>query len=62
MSLYLLARQGFLTITENIQHSYSRPTLGGQPSTVLQVEPDLRIIRQGAIPLVAIQEILGNGQ
>lgn len=35
-------------------------TPGGQPSTVLEVEPELRIIRQGAIPLSAIQNILGN--
>ena len=36
------------------------PTPGGQPSTVLQVEPSLRIIRQGAISRQAIQKILGN--
>ena len=35
-------------------------TPGGQPSTVLQVEPDLRILRQGAISRVAIQTVLGN--
>ncbi len=32
-------------------------TPGGQPSTVLQVEPELRIIRQGAIPLSVIHEV-----
>ncbi len=31
-------------------------TPGGQPSTVLQVEPQVRIIRQGAILLEAIQK------
>ncbi len=36
------------------------PTPGGQPSTVLQVEPDLRILRQGAIPRLAIQNVLRN--
>ena len=36
------------------------PTPGGEPSTVLQVEPDLRILRQGKIPLSAIQTVLGN--
>jgi len=36
------------------------PTPGGQPSTVLQVEPTLHIIRQGAISRRAIQNILGN--
>ncbi len=36
------------------------PTPGGQPSTVLQVEPVFRIIRQGAIPRLAIQNIFGN--
>jgi L-threonylcarbamoyladenylate synthase len=35
------------------------PTAGGQPSTVLQVEPELRIIRQGAISRSAIHEVLG---
>ncbi len=34
------------------------PTPGGEPSTVLQVEPDLRILRQGKIPLSAIQTVL----
>lgn len=34
------------------------PTPGGQPSTVLQVEPELRIIRQGAISRGELQEIL----
>jgi L-threonylcarbamoyladenylate synthase len=34
------------------------PTPGGQPSTVLQVEPNLRIIRQGAISRVQLQQIL----
>jgi L-threonylcarbamoyladenylate synthase len=37
------------------------PTPGGQPSTVVQVEPDLRILRQGAISMVAIQDVLENG-
>jgi L-threonylcarbamoyladenylate synthase len=37
------------------------PTFGGQPSTVLQVEPELRLFRQGKISLVAIQDILGKG-
>ena len=32
-------------------------TPGGQPSTVLQVEPELRILRQGAIPRSAIHEV-----
>ena len=36
------------------------PTAGGQPSTVLQVEPELRIIRQGAISRSAIHEVLGT--
>ena len=35
-------------------------TPGDQPSTVLQVEPELRILRQGAIVPSAIQEFLGN--
>jgi len=35
-------------------------TAGGLPSTVLQVEPELRIIRQGAIPRSAIHEVLGT--
>lgn len=35
-------------------------TPGGQPSTVLQVEPELRIFRQGNIPLSAIQNVLGK--
>lgn len=34
------------------------PTPGGQPSTVLQVEPELRIIRQGAISREQLQEVL----
>lgn len=34
------------------------PTPGGQPSTVLQLEPELRIIRQGAISRDRLQEIL----
>ena len=38
------------------------PTPGGQPSTVLQVEPDLRILRQGAISWLAIQNIVGKGK
>jgi L-threonylcarbamoyladenylate synthase len=33
-------------------------TPGGQPSTVLQVEPEFRILRQGAIPSSAIYEVL----
>lgn len=33
-------------------------TPGGQPSTVLQVEPEIRIIRQGAIPRSAIYDVL----
>jgi len=36
-------------------------TPGGQPSTVLQVEPELRLLRQGAISLSAIQNVVGNG-
>jgi L-threonylcarbamoyladenylate synthase len=32
-------------------------TPGGQPSTVVQVEPELRILRQGAIPRSAIYEV-----
>ena len=35
-------------------------TAGGLPSTVLQVEPELRIIRQGAISRSAIHEVLGT--
>jgi L-threonylcarbamoyladenylate synthase len=34
------------------------PTPGGQPSTVLQVEPKIRIIRQGAISRDRLQQIL----
>lgn len=34
-------------------------TPGGQPSTVLQVEPELRILRQGAIPTQALQQAVG---
>lgn len=37
------------------------PTPGGQPSTVLQVESELRLLRQGAISLAAIQNVVGNG-
>ncbi|MEO8328017.1 MAG: L-threonylcarbamoyladenylate synthase [Nitrospirota bacterium] len=33
-------------------------TPGGQPSTVLQVEPELRIIRQGAISREQLQKVL----
>ena len=33
-------------------------TSGGQPSTVFQIQPELRIIRQGAISLSAIYEVL----
>ncbi len=36
------------------------PTPGGEPSTVLQVEPDFRIVRPGAISQQAIQTVLGN--
>ena len=32
------------------------PTPGGQPSTVLQVEPDLRILRQGAISQQTLEQ------
>ncbi|MEC4680575.1 MAG: L-threonylcarbamoyladenylate synthase [Nitrospirota bacterium] len=55
---------------ENVQHQLGAdidlildggPTPGGQPSTVLQVEPELRLLRQGEIPLSAIQNVLGNG-
>ena len=35
-------------------------TPGGQPSTVLQVEPEFRIVREGAISRQAIQNVLGN--
>lgn len=35
------------------------PTPGGQPSTVLQIEPEPRVFRQGAIPLSTLQDILG---
>ncbi len=54
---------------ENVQHQLGSeidlildggPTSGGQPSTVLQVEPELRLLRQGKIPLSAIQNVLGN--
>jgi L-threonylcarbamoyladenylate synthase len=37
------------------------PAPGGQPSTVLQVEPELRIIRQGAISRERLQLILSAG-
>ena len=33
-------------------------TFGGQPSTVFQIHPELRIIRHGAISLSAIFEVL----
>ncbi len=36
------------------------PTPGGQPSTVLQVQPAPHIIRQGKIALTAIQNVLGD--
>jgi len=36
------------------------PTPGGQPSTVLEVEPKLRIIRQGAISRDRLQQILST--
>lgn len=36
------------------------PTPGGQPSTVIQVEPELRIIRQGKVSNSAIQNNLGK--
>lgn len=35
-------------------------TPGGQPSTVLQVEPEFRIVRLGSISQQAIQTVLGN--
>jgi len=35
-------------------------TPGGQPSTVLQIEPEFRILREGAILRLAIQNILGK--
>jgi len=34
------------------------PTPGGQPSTVLQVEPELRILREGAISRLNLQKFL----
>jgi L-threonylcarbamoyladenylate synthase len=34
------------------------PTPGGQPSTVLQIDPKIRIIRQGAISRDRLQQIL----
>jgi L-threonylcarbamoyladenylate synthase len=34
------------------------PTPGGQPSTVLQIEPEIRILRQGAISRDRLQQIL----
>jgi L-threonylcarbamoyladenylate synthase len=34
------------------------PTPGGQPSTVLQVEPEIRILRQGAVSCETLQEFL----
>jgi L-threonylcarbamoyladenylate synthase len=34
------------------------PTPGGQPSTVLQVKPDIRILRQGAISQIDSQNVL----
>lgn len=34
------------------------PTPGGQPSTVLQIEPELRIFREGAISRMRLQEFL----
>lgn len=37
-------------------------TPGGQPSTVLQVEPELHIIRQGAIPNSVLYQILGKNE
>ena len=36
------------------------PTPGGQPSTVLQVEPELRILREGAISPRKLQEFLAS--
>ena len=36
-------------------------TPGGQPSTVLQVEPKLSLLRHGAISQAAIQNVVGNG-
>lgn len=39
------------------------PTPGGQPSTVLQVVPEIRIFREGAISRVNLQEVLNrNGK
>jgi len=38
------------------------PTPGGQPSTVVQVELDLCIIRQGAIPNSVLYQILGKNE
>jgi len=35
-------------------------TPGGQPSTVLEVEPKLRIIRPGAISQLVLRNVLGN--
>jgi len=37
-------------------------TPGGQPSTVFQVEPELHIIRQGAIPNSVLYQILGKNE
>jgi len=37
------------------------PTLGGQPSTVLQVEPELRILREGAIFRAQLQSVIAKG-
>ena len=38
-----------------------RQTPGGEPSTVLQIEPEFRLIRQGAISLSAICDVLKPG-
>ena len=39
------------------------PTPGGQPSTVLQILPEPRILRQGAISRLKLQEVLDrNGK
>lgn len=37
-------------------------TPGGLPSTVLQVEPELRILRQGAIPLSVLSQHISNNE
>ena len=37
-------------------------TSGGHPSTVLQVEPEFYVIRQGAIPISVLCQILGKNE